>query len=140
VASPDAIQGAIRLGVVETIAHTWLPQLIERLNKAYPAITLELDVDTSVNLESKLTEREIDIAFLMEPVRRPNNANYPLSSYRLVWVTNPHLELPPEPVPLAQLADWPIITYPRFSKPFVAIQGLVTNSKTRVRIHSSSSL
>lgn len=140
VADPAAIQGIIRLGVVETIAHTWLPQLIERLNRAYPAIILELDVDTSVTLEHKLIEREVDIAFLMGPVSRPDVINHPLSNYRLVWVANPRLPLPKEPVTLAQLAKWPIITYPRFSKPHVAIQRLVTHANTQVRIHSSSSL
>lgn len=140
VASPNAIQGVIRLGVVETIAHTWLPQLIEQLNRSYPAITLELDVDTSVSLVDKLIAREVDIAFLMGPINQPDFINHPLSNYHLVWVANPRIELPEEPVPLASLAKWPIITYPRHSKPHIAIQRLAANSRARVRIHSSSSL
>ena len=40
-----AVQGTIVLGVVETIVHTWLPRLIERLAQSYPALSLELDID-----------------------------------------------------------------------------------------------
>lgn len=66
VAKPSSIQGTVRLAVSETIAHTWLPQLIERVSEAYPAVNLELDVDISVNLAEKLVNHDIDIAFLME--------------------------------------------------------------------------
>lgn len=140
VANPSAIQGSIHLGVSETIVYTWLPKLIERLNEAYPAIALELDVDTTVNLGHKLMARDADIAFLMGPVNQPDIINHALSSYRLVWVASPRLTLPDEPVALAELAGWPIITYPRLSKPHVAIQQLTKNAERRVRIHSSSSL
>lgn len=140
VANPESIQGTIRLGSAETIVHTWLPRLIEQLNQQYPGVTLEMDVDTTISLADKLIAREVDIAFLMGPVNHPDIANHPLSSYRLEWVASPRIQLPEEPVPVADLAQWPILTYPRLTKPHVAIQQMVASSKARVRIHSSSSL
>lgn len=140
VAGNEAIRGSIRLGVSETIVYTWLPRLLERLNEAYPAISLELDVDISINLADKLVNHEVDIAFLMGPVNQPDIANQDLCRYPLVWVASPSIELPPEPVPLASLAQWPIITYPRLSKPYVYIRTMIEQAGNRTRIHSSSSL
>lgn len=140
VADPQAMQGTIRLGVVETIVYTWLPHLLERLNEAYPGVTLELDVDRSLNLTDKLTGHDIDIAFLMGPVNHPDIVNSELCRYPLSWVASPRLPLPPEPVPLDALTRWPIITYPRLSKPHIAVQQLVRGTTPGLRIHASSSL
>ena len=140
VADPGAIRGTIRLGVAETIVYTWLPRLIERLSEAYPAVTLELDVDISVHLADKLANHDIDLAFLMGPVNQPEITNLPLCRYPLCWVASPQLRLPDEPLSLAALAAWPIITYPRLSKPHAAIRSMLEQGGHRVRIHSSSSL
>jgi DNA-binding transcriptional LysR family regulator len=140
VADAHAMQGSIRLGVVETVVYTWLPRLIERVNEAYPLISLELDVDTSVNLADKLVGHDIDIALLVGPVSQPGFTNEVLCHYPLEWVASPRLVLPPEPVPFAKLTQWPVITYPRHSQPHSEILDLLARSDSRVRIHSSSSL
>ena len=140
VARPASIQGTIRLAVSETIAHTWLPQLIERVSEAYPAINLELDVDISINLAEKLKNHEIDIAFLMGTVNQPGIINRDLCRYSLIWVASPSLDLPAQAMSLAELATWPIVTYPRKSEPYVAIRSLVDPMNHSTRIHSSSSL
>ena len=140
VAKPSSIQGTIRLAVSETIAHTWLPQLIERVSEAYPAINLELDVDISVNLAEKLANHEIDIAFLMGGVNQPGIINRDLCRYSLIWVASPRLNVPNQPVSLAELSTWPIVTYPRKSEPYMAIRSLVDPMNHSTRIHSSSSL
>lgn len=140
VATPSSLQGTIRLAVSETIAHTWLPQLIERVSEAYPAINLELDVDISVNLAEKLVNHEIDIAFLMGGVNQPGIINQNLCRYSLIWVASPKLNLPDQPMALAELSTWPIVTYPRKSQPYMAIRSLVDPMNHSTRIHSSSSL
>ncbi|GHE20518.1 LysR family transcriptional regulator [Halomonas urumqiensis] len=140
VAQPASIHGTIRLGVSETIAHTWLPKLIERVSDAYPAINLELDVDISVNLADKVINHDIDIAFLMGKITQPGIINKDLCRYSLVWVASPSLAIPDAPISLAELAKWPIITYPRRSEPYNNIRSLVDPMNHSTRIHSSSSL
>lgn len=136
-----AMRGIIRLGVAETIVHTWLPRLIERLNAVYPLITLEIDVDITLNLRNALVGHQLDIAFLLGPVSEPRMKNLNLCSYKLAWVASPALELPPEPVPLAALARWPIITYPRNTRPHIAIQELFPRSDIPdLRLHGASSI
>jgi DNA-binding transcriptional LysR family regulator len=140
VAHPTAIQGTVRLAVSETIAHTWLPQLIERVSEAYPAINLELDVDISVHLAEKLRNHEIDIAFLMRGVNQPGFVRRDLCRYSMLWVASPQLDIPDQAMSLAELARWPIVTYPRKSEPYIAIRSLVDPMNHSTRIHSCSSL
>lgn len=140
VAKPASIHGTIRLAVSETIAHTWLPQLVERVSEAYPAINLELEVDISVNLAEKLKNHEIDIAFLMGGVNQPGIITRDLCRYSLLWFASPQLNLPDRAMSLAELAKWPIVTYPRQSEPYIAIRTLVDPMNHSTRVHSCSSL
>ncbi|MDR3438009.1 LysR family transcriptional regulator [Telmatospirillum sp.] len=119
-----SMRGTIRLGVAESIVHTWLSRLVERLHYLYPALSLEIEVDVTVNLRRALLAHELDIAFLLGPINEPKLKSQPLCSYPLAWVATPQLPLPPEPVALADLARWPIITFSRNTQPYAAIQEL----------------
>jgi DNA-binding transcriptional LysR family regulator len=45
VADKSAYRGLVRVGVAETIVHTWLSRLVERVHFLYPAISLEIEVE-----------------------------------------------------------------------------------------------
>src|SRR5471030_1043549 len=47
----SAMRGVLRLGVAETIVHTWLPRLIKSVNTAYPNLPLEIEVDITPRSE-----------------------------------------------------------------------------------------
>ncbi|MBE0529932.1 MAG: LysR family transcriptional regulator [Rhodospirillales bacterium] len=140
VADPAAVQGTVVLGVVETIAHTWLPKLIERVAQTYPAISLELDIDISVNLRERLVACELDAAFLMGPISRPEIVNLPLSNFPLSWLASPKRGLAGRTLTLDELGRVPIITFPRHSRPHMDLEALFHGTNVRPRIHSSSSL
>ncbi|MFN4165449.1 MAG: LysR family transcriptional regulator [Ferrovibrio sp.] len=136
-----AMRGVVRLGVAETIVHTWLSKLIERMHSVYPALTLEIEVDTSPILRERLVAHQLDIAFLLGPVSEPRIKNVALSSYPLAWVASPDLDLGPEPVPLGILGRWPIITYPRNTRPFITIREMMTRSDLpNLRMYGNASL
>lgn len=140
VADPTTVQGTIRLGVAETIVHTWLPTLVERLSLAFPSVSLELEVDTSGNLRDSLVTHALDVAFLLGPVSQPEIVNEPLCDYALTWIGSPRLPLAAEGARLSDLARFPIITYPRMTRPHVALADMFRSVEPAPRIHSSSSL
>ena len=37
----SAVRGVLRLGVAETIVHTWFPQLVKSVNELYPNLSLD---------------------------------------------------------------------------------------------------
>jgi DNA-binding transcriptional LysR family regulator len=84
---------------------------------------------------------QLDVAFLLGSVSESRIKNLPLSSYPLAWVASPKLDLPPEPVPLASLARWPIITYPRNTRPYAELQELFARGDIPgPRLYGNSSL
>ncbi|PKU23585.1 LysR family transcriptional regulator [Telmatospirillum siberiense] len=141
VAEKGSMRGIIRLGVAESIVHTWLSRLVERLHYLYPAVSLEIEVDTSFVMREELLAHQLDLAFLVGPITEPQLKSVPLCSYELAWVASPSLPLPPEPVPLKDLARWPIITFSRNTRPYGAIQEMFSGGDMpAVRLFGNSSL
>src|SRR6266852_5984276 len=65
----SAMHGVLRLGVAETIVHTWLSQLVKSVNRTYPNLSLEIEVDITSNLRTRLLAQEIELALLLGPLR-----------------------------------------------------------------------
>ncbi|PWC34056.1 LysR family transcriptional regulator [Azospirillum sp. TSO35-2] len=140
VADRSAIRGVIRLGVAETVVHTWLSRLIERLNALYPAVSLEIEVETSPSLRDALTRHEIDVAVMLASYTDIRFKTMPVGSYPLGWVASPALALPAEPVSLQDLAAWPIITFSRTTQPYGVIREMFSSIGLPVRMFGNSSL
>jgi DNA-binding transcriptional LysR family regulator len=124
----NVMTGTLRIGTAETIVQTWLPRLIERVYAAYPALTLEIDVETTIVLRSQLLARRIDVAFLMGPLVEPRVDNLPLCCYPLAWVASPRLGLGSGPVTLEHIARHPVITYPSSSAPYLFVRDMLTQA------------
>ena len=141
VAAPAALGGLLRLGVSETIVHTWLARFIERVNATYPRIVLDIVVDVSPNLRDALVAHGLDLALLLGPISQPHLINYDLCQYPLAFVVRSDVDLGPEPVPLERLIETPIITFPKTTRPYIALRDSLTRADLPPpRIFSSSSL
>ena len=133
--------GTVRIGVAETIVQTWLPTLIELIHTTYPALVLEIEVDTTHVLRSHLMSRQIDLAFLMGPVLEARVENLPLCTYPLAWVASPTLDLGPEPLTLERIGKLPIITYPSNSAPYRFVRDMLTRAGVSApRMYGSASM
>jgi DNA-binding transcriptional LysR family regulator len=141
-ARADAVMsGTLRLGVSETLIHTWLSRLMEHLAELYPALMIEIQVDTTPALRTQLLARQIDLAFLLEPLEEPRLEKLPLCSYPLAWIASPHIDLGPEPVSLARLASMPVITYSAATSPHRTVRRLLTEAgAVAPRMYGSSAL
>src|SRR5712664_1242952 len=82
----STMRGIVRLGVSETIVHTWLPALIERVNVAYPNLERGIEVDISPNLRDRLVAKDLNLAFLLGPVSNPNVHSRPLCTFPIAFV------------------------------------------------------
>jgi len=133
--------GIIRIGVSETIVHSWLPAFLQTLNIEMPNLEVELTVDLTTELTKALGARSIDLAFLMGPILEPAMINLPLCSFPLVWVAGAGLDIPDRLLEVDELAQWPILTYARNTKPFREISDRFrADSSKAVRFISSTSL
>ncbi len=141
VAGPGAVGGVLRLGVSETIVHTWLARFVERAHLAYPGVTLDIEVDVTHALSAALVSHALDLAFLLGPVPDPAVANLPLCRYALAFAASPRLALPEEPVAREALLRLPIITYPRSSRPTIELSAALRSEDLPApRVFGSASL
>lgn len=135
------LSGMLRLGVSETIVHSWLPDFFRELHETAPNLDVEITVDVTGNLRTGLIDRSLDLAFLMGPVSEPKFENRDLCSFPLHWVASPELKVPDRQLKLEELTQWPIITYARNTRPFAEIsQKFSELDAMPARFYSSSSL
>jgi DNA-binding transcriptional LysR family regulator len=112
-ASGKAAVGTIRVGVVESIALTWFQNFMARIEERYPKVQLEIDVDLSNRLATKLARRQIDIALLPGPIQLQGAVRVPLGSCVMKWLGHPDLCPPDRELTAADLAKLPIIGMPQ---------------------------
>jgi len=138
---PSSVRGKFRLGVAETLVHTWLPKLLERLHHQYPALMVEIHVDTSQTLRTQLFAHQIDLAMLVDISHDPREHSLHLWDYSLAWVASPGLRLHGRTIPVKELGEHAIITYPSHSVPHQAVKRVLHEAGVHApRIYASASL
>ncbi len=137
----NAVRGTLRLGSCETLVQTWLHHLIDELHQKYPALVVEIHVDTTHVLRAQLASHQIDLALLVGSSQEPKENCLHLCDYDLAWVASPGLKLHGRRVTVAELGKYPVITYPSVSLPYHAVKTLLTESGVKApRIYGSASL
>jgi DNA-binding transcriptional LysR family regulator len=137
----SAMRGVLRLGVAETIVHTWLPRLIKSVNTTYPNLSLEIEVDITPNLSARLLAQEIELAFVLGPLPAADIRNRVLCDYPISFVASPALGLGNERVTSREIARFPIITFPRKTQPYESVRSLLNQPDLPpIRLHASASL
>jgi DNA-binding transcriptional LysR family regulator len=115
VVDPEGVEGRLRLGVSETIAQCWLPELVARLHHIYPRLEIEFNVDISINLRAGIINREIDLAILLGPISEYSVNNIALPGFDLAWYAARNTD------PALTGSDYlsrPILTYARHTRPY----------------------
>ena len=137
----SAMRGVLRLGVAETIVHTWLSKLIKRVNETYPNLSLEIEVDITPNLRARLLAQEIELAFLIGSVAASNAQNRALCDYEVGFLASPALGLSGRTLSVHELAKHPIITFPRKTQPYEIVRSLFNLPELPpIRLHASASI
>lgn len=137
----SAMRGVMRLGVAETIVHTWLPRLVKSVNEAYPNLSLEIDVDITPNLTSRLLAQEIELALVVGPLSASGVHNRVLRDYPIGFLASPALGLGDGRLTRQDLAKFPIITFPRKTQPYEAVRAVFDRPDLPpIRLHASASL
>jgi DNA-binding transcriptional LysR family regulator len=137
----SAMRGVLRLGVAETIVHTWLPRLIKSVNTAHPNLSLEIEVDITPSLNARLQAQEIELAFALGPLSASNVRSRVLCDYSVGFLASPALGLGKGPLTVRDLAKFPIITFPSKTQPYELVRSLFNRPDLPpIRLHASASL
>jgi DNA-binding transcriptional LysR family regulator len=137
----SAMRGVLRLGVAETIVHTWLPRLIKSVNTTYPNLSLEIEVDITPNLNARLLAQEVELAFVLGPPSDAGVRSRVLCDYPVGFFASPTLGFGNGPHALHELAKFPIITFPSKTRPYEMVRSLFNRPELPpIRLHASASL
>ncbi|VWB44402.1 LysR family transcriptional regulator [Burkholderia lata] len=121
-AASDA--GLIRIGVIESIVHSWFPALMAQLRERYPRLDVEITSDTTLHLIRLLSTDGVDLILQTDPVPGPDFTNLPLCEFPVRWAASPRLGLGGQALDVARLAEFPIISFSRHSGPHATIERL----------------
>ena len=96
----NSLSGVLRIGVSETIVHTWLSDFLQQVHQNFPNVDVELTVDVSANMRNELVSRTLDLAFLMGPISEFSIQNVDLCSFEFAWVCSSKIEFTKGLVPI----------------------------------------
>ena len=144
--SDGEIGGRIRIGVLETAVHTWLPDLMKAMRTQLPKVELDLTVDLTVHLADQLMRGNLD--FILR-VGNDEATSYTvledLMSLPIHWVARQGLISKPNTV--RKVLSHQLLTQVRGTSPHIAAVNLAHRLAARegmalndVRISGSPSL
>jgi len=87
------LSGRLKLGVTESVALTWLSDLVVRLNEEFPAVLIDLDINLTQIVWQKLRNGELDLAILPGPAFGSDLSTTYLGSILYTWMASPKLKL-----------------------------------------------
>jgi DNA-binding transcriptional LysR family regulator len=121
----SAIGGRLRLGVIESVVHSWLAQYIRELNVLYPELEVDLAVDISHVLERRLQARELDLIIKVEGMENADIVSEALATYPLHWIARKGLVDTRKEGLNQRLLRLPILTFARGTPPQRALEEAV---------------
>ncbi len=101
----DVIERRVRIGVTELTAMTWLPRWVELIQEHYPKVTLEPDVDSSVNLREKVLADELDLIIVPDAFADTRIPTKAIGRVESAWMCKPGLLKPGKAMRLHELAS-----------------------------------
>jgi len=120
--------GVLRIGVVDWVAHTWLPRLMSKIGRDYPDVTLEVMPGATPELIAMLKEDEVDLILHLADVNLPDCESCALGDVEMGWAAHPALGLGRDgPVALDCIAMHPVIGFGRHSEQQMTLDRLFLN-------------
>jgi DNA-binding transcriptional LysR family regulator len=117
--------GRIRIGVMDTVIHTWLSALVAELTDNFPRVEIELVADTALNLSDQLQKGFLDLILQTDLLRQETLRSLELASHPMGWIVASHSIYNRDYASLAELAQERIITYSKNSCPHQDVLSLM---------------
>lgn len=122
----SAVRGRLRLGVIESVVHSWLAQYMREMSADYPELEIDLAVDVSNVLERRLRARELDLVIQVEGVDSSDIVSEALAVYPVHWIARKGLVDARKEGLHQRLLALPILTFGRGTAPQRALEEIVS--------------
>lgn len=111
----------LRIGAIDSVVSTWMPGLLKTLQRRMPHLKIELTVDGTRPLAVGLKKGLLDIIFAIQPVVDDGFRSFSPCVLQMIWAGSPRLIDPDRAYAPRDLAEMPIISFPKDSPPFQMI-------------------
>ena len=131
---------SLRIGVIESVLHSWLIDWVQHMRRTNPDFALELTVETTPVLVDQVQRGALDLAFAALPTSGENLRSRALPPMEMVFVGHKDLHRKRR-YALADLAQLELLTFQRGSQPHVALLDLCRRQGVEApRLHTISSI
>lgn len=118
----DQLGGIARIGVVDTVARTWLPTVLDRAYKEFPNVVLEITNEGTLELHALLKSGSLSMSVTINECDDPDVSNTVIGRYEVEWVASPRLVDPGRVYTVEELTQFPLIGYVAKTPPDVHLR------------------
>lgn len=138
--SEAAHPALLRIGVIESVAHSWLADWMQQMSSGAMRYELDLTVETTPLLTEQIRRGTLDLAIAAAPASGEGVRTMALAPMEMAFVGHSVLH-PRRRYALADLARFELMTFQRGSHPHVALLDLFRKGGvTPPRVHAISSI
>jgi len=131
---------SLRIGVIESVLHSWLIDWVHSMRAGNPDFELELTVETTPVLVDQIHRGALDIAFAALPSVGERLRSRALPPMQMVFVGNSQVHRK-RSYTLADLAEFDLLTFQRGSQPHVGLIDVFRDGGVELkRVHNISSI
>lgn len=110
-AKQDSLSGLLRIGANETIALSWLPQLVQEVNDKMPNVLLEVNVGLTQTLWNRYERGNLELLMVSGPIKQNGVTLESLGTTSYVWMAAPRPGLTKSTIKPTDFRALPIITH-----------------------------
>lgn len=131
---------SLRLGVIETVSHTWLVSLMEWLRTKNPNIQYELNVEMTSALHQHFRRGGLDLLFSAEGMAGKGTVNEKLPPMEMVFVGHKALAARGK-LTVSSILSSELLTFQRNSQPHqTLLHALASHGASDKRLHAVSTI
>jgi DNA-binding transcriptional LysR family regulator len=136
--TPQAM--TLRLGAIESVLHSWLIPMVEKLRSDHPGLELEMTVETTPVLLDQIRRGALDLIFAALPASMEGLRSKALPPMEMVFVGHA-VHQRRRLYSLADLGELDLLTFQRGSQPHVALLDAFRQGDVQPRrVHTISSI
>lgn len=103
------VETRLRMGANGPVAATWLMPLVQALEKTFPDLRLEIEVNQTSTLADHIAANQLELAFVSGELTNPALRIQKLGAYNMVWAAKPGMA--PSSLTDEELSRLPIVGY-----------------------------
>jgi DNA-binding transcriptional LysR family regulator len=108
----------VRVGAIDSVVSTWMPLVVERLHELAPNLRIELTVESTTALVEHMARGRFDMIFCLDPAMGEGFRSFVVCNWQMIWAGSPKLVTQGRTYSVDELAQMPIITFPKDTPPY----------------------